>query len=495
MQNTYWPKRANSWPPEDVVDRNLDIAISQFAPGSQTVKDKALHTAIGVVELKPQGNQVQSNDGFVPALSEQNSSPIGLCENCQAVTQFKTPQAITDESQREECPVCHESALRVLDARQPKGFFTDLRPQDFEGQFEWAPRSTRPTLTFKTNVSSVNVANCSVHSLKDHILSVNDNGGAGGFNFHRVKVDNQPQKGAYAVAAGELSEEGERDRVTTFGTAQPITLLSRRKTDILLAHIDHWPTGVFAHPTTIEGRAAWYSFAFWLQIAAGSQLDVDPGELQAGFRSTAGNLFASSRSVIGQAFLCDKLENGAGYCKFLGQQKQFHKLLQQTDPNQVNSIAAKWLAPAHAGDCDASCNLCLRDYSNQPYHGLLDWRLALDMARLAALPSATIDLSTPWGSTANPWQELVSGPNAAIPALMKQLGYGNPVSFGTLEGYVKAGKSRSRSKKIWILRHPLWEDDHPEWLQAQAAAQTTYPSYQIQPMNPFRALRRPAEYL
>jgi hypothetical protein len=35
------PFRSYPWPPErDTVDRDLDIAISQFAPGSETVKDK-----------------------------------------------------------------------------------------------------------------------------------------------------------------------------------------------------------------------------------------------------------------------------------------------------------------------------------------------------------------------------------------------------------------------------------------------------------------------
>jgi hypothetical protein len=28
-----WPSSAFEWPPEDVIDRELDIAISQFAPG------------------------------------------------------------------------------------------------------------------------------------------------------------------------------------------------------------------------------------------------------------------------------------------------------------------------------------------------------------------------------------------------------------------------------------------------------------------------------
>ena len=45
---TRWPFRGNPWPPEQgKVDRDLDIAISQFAPGSETVKDKAVHTACG----------------------------------------------------------------------------------------------------------------------------------------------------------------------------------------------------------------------------------------------------------------------------------------------------------------------------------------------------------------------------------------------------------------------------------------------------------------
>src|SRR5262249_52452611 len=49
---TSWPYEARPWPPENgTVDRDLDIAITQFAPGSETVKDKAVHTACGVVEL------------------------------------------------------------------------------------------------------------------------------------------------------------------------------------------------------------------------------------------------------------------------------------------------------------------------------------------------------------------------------------------------------------------------------------------------------------
>ena len=62
---TNWPDSGYPWPPErGLVDREIDIAISQFAPGSETVKDKAVHTACGVVELMyhKAGDQVGSQD-------------------------------------------------------------------------------------------------------------------------------------------------------------------------------------------------------------------------------------------------------------------------------------------------------------------------------------------------------------------------------------------------------------------------------------------------
>ena len=47
------------WPPNyGTIDRELDIAISQFAPGAQSIKDDKLHTAVGVVEFIPDANDV-----------------------------------------------------------------------------------------------------------------------------------------------------------------------------------------------------------------------------------------------------------------------------------------------------------------------------------------------------------------------------------------------------------------------------------------------------
>jgi DEAD/DEAH box helicase domain-containing protein len=491
---TSWPSTADTWPPAGgVIDRNLDLAISQFAPGSETVKDKAVHTAIGVVNLYRKGHQVFSDEGFSPPLTEGNSNLVGVCTHCHAMVSLgesSTPPPGGTEPALQTCSVCnvHPPSLRPIDAREPKAFFTDLEPQDFDGQFEWQPRATRPSLGVKQPKNSITAGNCSLATLYDDIVSINDNGGKGGFDFRPARVYGRPKPGAYAVVEDDAQAgAAATDRVTVYGNAARVALVSRRKTDILLIDIAQWPSGIFADPTTVEGRAAWYSFAFWLRTAAGAHLDVDPQELQAGFRSLPG---LANFPVIGQAFLSDQLENGAGYCRFLGKATEYNQLLSQADPAIPNSIAQKWLHTSEHSGCDTSCNLCLRDFYNLPYHGLLDWRLALDMARLAASPDATVDLSTPWGSTPNLWTTLTSAAHATVPATMLRLGYVAPELFGTLRGFAHLTKGI-----VAIQRHPLWHDQHPEWQQAVQAAQVIYPKARIAPMNPFRALRRPADYL
>jgi DEAD/DEAH box helicase domain-containing protein len=503
---TRWPKFVQKWPPEEgLVDRDIDIAISQFAPGSQTVKDKAVHTAIGVVELRPAGNTVQSADGLYPSLPKGNTTILGMCEHCQAVVSLpasSTPAPGGAEPVKRICPVClfSEPSLREIDAREPKGFFTDLEPQDFDGQFEWQPRSTRPSMAFDAGATDTPTlaANCSLFTLFESIISVNDNGGVGGFDFQAAKVDGVQKDGAYAVAPSgdDAAQQSSGGRVSTTGTSWRISLLARRKTDILLTGINKWPTGVFADPTTVEGRAAWYSFSFWLRLAAGAHMDVDALELQAGIRTIEDATFG----VAGQAFLCDKLENGAGYSRFLGQAEEFSKLLEQLNAETTTSLTSKWISAitsgnstsGHGVECDSSCNICLRDFNNLPYHGLLDWRLALDMARLAASESASIDLVSNWGPIANPWSNLLVGSNPQGPAIMKRLGYGDPVQFGGLRGYVH---QTARRATIQIECHPLWRTDHPEFVSARLAALGQYPNYQVGPLNPYRLVRRPSDYI
>ena len=429
----------------------------------------------------------------MPNLNEGNQAPIGLCNHCQAVVLLAPTGAPAEGGETPtpiDCQVCGKTELRPIDAREPKGFFTDQQPTDFDGAFEWNPRATRPTLSFEAQPEkSEHVKNTDVSILEDkEILSINDDGGAGGFDFQRASVGTgnrpkRPQEGAYTVAP-------QNDRyVSGSGPSYRIALLSRRRTDILLVGMTKWPEGIFASPTEVEGRAAWYSLAFFLQTAAAAILDIDTTELDAGFRATKEN-----DTTVGQAFLSDKLENGAGYCRWLGEPEHFQKLLEQAleqaKPNAPESLAEMWMKYSHNHECDTSCNTCLRDFYNLPYHGLLDWRLALDMARLATSSTAIIDLVSPWKEE-NPWRHLLRGDNAPVPATMRRLGY-EETNFADLRGYVKQTRVQ---KRIWIECHPLWTKEHPSYCAAVEEAIRRYPGYLVDPMNPFIALRRPADYV
>lgn len=119
-------------------------------------------------------------------------------------------------------------------------------------------------------------------------------------------------------------------------------------------------------------------------------------------------------------------------------------------------------------------------------------RLGLDMARIASSPNATVDLDAPWEGRENLWLRLTAGPLSPVAATLDRLGYGPVIQFGPLLGYVHQSTTRPR---IRIVRHPLWQDDHPGWVDARTATEQDYPGYQVMSANQFRLLRRPADYV
>ena len=380
------------------------------------------------------------------------------------------------------CEVCGAAGGVPIDAREPTGFFTDFQPEDYTGVFEWMPRSTLPTLTWGVNDGTeTSVANCDVLSFSDDILSVNDNDGAGGFAFQPASIPGHSRStGAYAIRPRQSSS------ISVSGATRPIALLSRRRTDVLLAGLRVWPTGVFADPRTVVGRAAWYSFAFFLRSSAAALMDVDTQEFNAGFRPTCD----PNGGVLGQTFLSDTLQNGAGYCWWLGQRDNFEKLLREGDVTTAGSNASLWAIGPHAEECDTSCNRCLRDFYNLPYHGVLDWRLALDMARLSLDPHAILDLKFPWNAQNNPWQSLCHGRNAPVAVLLENLGYRESIELNGLLVY-----SHGSLNRVGIVRHPLWTDEHPVYSAARLEAEETFRGCNVGALNPFEVIRHPAGVL
>ncbi|OHE16464.1 MAG: hypothetical protein A2X96_01425 [Syntrophobacterales bacterium GWC2_56_13] len=438
------PGMAHEWPPErGVVDRDLDIAISQFAPRSETVKDGLIHTSVGVVDYQPQGSQVVEMPNPLGT-----ARSIGFCRSCQAVDDSATPTLA--------CHVCGATAqddpgYRVIQLSEPKGFRTWYgRTRNFEGLFEWTPRASRPKMGI-SQLQGIQRANFEVWSDQATVFVVNDN------NSYLFRFEKLTQ-GETWVVRDALSQVGVNNPPLAVGTpVETRALASIKPTDVMVLGISNWPVGVVSTPSDLNCRAALYSFGFLLRRAVAVRLDIDERELKIGlrvFRNATG-------TVAGQVFVSDSLENGAGYSSHVGVPVEAENLLQFMVGRNGTVFFDPLVSPAHSGTCHTSCPDCLRDFFNLPYHNILDWRLGLDLARLALDANAPIDFAVSY------WQQLL--PVVCPPYFAAQPGW-QTVYFGGLP----AGRM---GNVVEIIAHPLWSRDannlHPQLAAAQAQAITS----------------------
>ena len=460
-------KQAYPWPPNEVVDRELDIAISQFAPGSETVKDGLIHTAVGVVDYVPASKQVVEAQNPLGPLID-----VGVCSACQAVDGTQPPPA--------SCPVCgatqkQDPGYRITSISQPAGFRTWYgSSRDFDGTFEWTPRASRPKMGV-TPWKMTQRANFEVWSGQETVYVINDNDGRL-FDFEKLA------RGETWITRSSLANVGvDNPSIDRSAGVDRRALGSVKTTDAMVLGIVDWPAGVRTSPAGKDGlevRAALYSFGFLARRAAADRLDVHEREIKVGLRVLQG----TAGRIIGQIFISDSLENGAGYASFLGKPDETETLLQYM-VGQPNPTFHRFLVDQqHAGPgpnaCTTSCPDCLRDFSNLPYHSILDWRLGLDLARLALDPAAPIDFTVPY------WQGLDAA--AAAPYFASMSGW-KQVMFGGLQ----AGRRNNRAE---IITHPLWDCDHNRFgpLLATAYAQARGAGCQhIHFKSIFEVLRRP----
>jgi hypothetical protein len=402
-----------NWPPErGVVDRDLDIAISQFAPGAETVKDKAIHTAIGVANYELKGETLAPDPNPLgPVL------PVGICHNCQALD--------TTPGEKTDCPTCGSSdEYQRLQLSEPHGFRTDYTSgRSFDGQFEWTARASRARMAADLpDTVWTAVGPARLYAGQQSVYAINDNHGAS-FEFKRMA------NGDGWIVPEVLASS----TIAVDQTVAPETraLASITKTDVLLLGLDgDQYGGLNLSPIALGARAAWYSFGFFLRNAAAKLLDVDSNELRVGLRT----LIHRGR-IEGEVFLADSLENGAGYSTYLGRPAVFSDLLQ--------FMLQGYGLDHHTASgqpCDSACYDCLKDYSNMAYHSLLDWRLALDLAGLAA--GVSINLTSHWNGLAE----------SLIGSFCNAFTGWSPAQFGPL-----AGAIQDDGEVALIAVHPLWE--------------------------------------
>jgi Lhr-like helicase len=348
------------------LDRDAGIALSEFAPGAEVVKDKSVHIAVGVVDY------VQAANGFwnQSAADPLNVQPsdAGVCQQCLGIALTET----------ETCPYCNAGApsfTRVKIA-EPLNYRTSYRPRDYEQLGEPTARAAQPRLAMGESTDK-EYANARIRSATGKIMTVNDNDG----ELYRFTAANGsspaktwPVHGLIEV--GMLTEREKLKRAGLFGqkpegvSRDPVALAAQRHTDVLVVGLASMPPGLVIDPQEPSGRGAWASLGYLLRDAAVKWLDIGPAEIQVGVHPRQ-----YEDRLTAELFIADSLENGAGYATRLAD--KIEDLFAEAES------FAKGLADHNNGaPCDSSCHSCLRDYGNRAWHPLLDWRLASDLLNL-----------------------------------------------------------------------------------------------------------------
>lgn len=454
LYHTLPPNRPNPWPPKWVVDRDAGIAISQWSPGSEIVKDKGIHRVAGVAAYYPRGNIVASEAH--PLGPER---VIGQCTECGTID--------TGAADRSTCPVCgagpqntngsRQAGYRRMSIVQPLGYRTDYRRRDYRDWFEWSPGGSRARMGAE-NLGEVEVERARLGSGVTTVYEINDNRGRD-WRFAST--------GSHGWICPDALDGTGRHVQADDANERSVALAALKSTDVLVFGPDpaSLPAGITLRPDTAARRGAWYSAGFLLRGAAARLLEVQTNEIEVGVRAVR-----LDGVLTAQVFLSDSLANGAGYCTHLGQPDVFAELLDAAD-----TWARQLDAHTNADKlCDSACYDCLKDYRNIVFHGVLDWRLALDVIDL--LRGREFEPDKRWGSLGE----------TAVSQFADGFGF-ERVEIGGLVG------ARLDETAV-VAVHPLEDDDPASTSEriAEAILIGQADGLTVHPRDVFNLLRRPA---
>ena len=400
------PRYNYPWPPKLTIDRESQIAVSQFAPGSELVKDGSVYPVVGVVDFEP-----SSGTGAPVAVD----SPLGdarqltICRACSLLV-----EGVLDTR---TCPQCGAEPPQFghLDLRDPEGYFAGPS-RDFDGTFSWSSRSgaIRALANLNLLARHSHAGLQSISGSGDRYV-INDRSGKG-YGF--VKSGKKAfWPGWYSVEAAGQDQGAGLDPEA--GSVR-VALGSAQHTDLLFLAPESEPAPGSGIRLDFESRlqpenrsldprqgrrASWYSLAFLARLAGSALLDVQPMEFSAGVHVGTDPVCPG---VKVRAFLADHLENGAGFSTWLGGTEGLPQLVAK-----MQALVREWSSDhRHGTECRASCYDCLRDYQNMAYHSLLDWRLAEDLLNVCSSGGLVVESDfglvplDQWGRALG-WQELV----------------------------------------------------------------------------------------
>ncbi|WP_298207539.1 DEAD/DEAH box helicase [Ferrimicrobium sp.] len=354
------------------IDRDVEIAISEFAPGGSIIRDGRRHIPIGVVEYEVGGG------GHPQPVSDPlgDRSWLGTCLACWYTTLSSSGDGTT-------CPECGDNSHYVVtEMAEPLGYRTIYGwSPDYDGNDPWISGTGLARMTFDESgvpTAGPTVGNLATRGGKVQLIVANTGSKGCGFSFCGANPpvprdwEGLLVQDALDITKGYTSSPW-LPKLEHEGTLAAIG--SRKVTDALLLRPIKLPPEVDLYPGRIGARSAWLSAAYLFREAAWRVLEAAPEELTTGFSP-----LSTPIGISGEIYLTDTLLNGAGYARYFNANE--HRLQELIDAVEERITAYSRHVGPDGQPCRGSCYACLQDWSNSRLHPLLDWRLACDLAEL-----------------------------------------------------------------------------------------------------------------
>lgn len=443
------------------VDRELDLAVFEFAPGMSLVKDKRRYDAIG---LSPELIPPQGKSSTARAMGSwfDEARWIARCDRCGAVASLNEKPV--------EDTACVDCDAPVLAASfrwhvSPAAFLTSFEPRPVdEGE---TLVSFRRIVTIEANRLAVRpCAGSNVHigtSDKAKVLRLNEGLSNGVDDAEPFRLLPTESLQARLTEGGRrwnlpgpalLKDSVHPDRMRGAGPAVETMLMARKTTDALFLtpqrvapQLDLGRVG--RRPADTGVRAALISATQLVVQRAALELDIDPEEFDP--------LEPRVRAGLPVLQIADFLANGAGFSRRLaeGDAPLVVQLIRSMveAPND-DPLVARYFVGDHPQECKGACYRCLQRYGNRSYHGLLDWRLGISALRALVDPEWRAGLDGSWKAApeAQDWTadaRAMAEDIARLDPDMLGVGMAGPNALPTVE---VSGRSRQRL----VLIHPLW---------------------------------------
>jgi DEAD/DEAH box helicase domain-containing protein len=488
------------------IDRDLDLAVFEFAPGSVLIKDKEQHVCVGFTGPLLDFNvwkkgQLQTVAPVVDAFAE--SFWLVQCEHCGAWRRYETDP----ESREDECLSCRHvlNGEGAALCRTPNGFRTDFRPRQLEETPLSAGRHRTITaegtaIRFKEDVAT-NLQFLAESQTRTYRLNRGERlDSPEGATWRGFSVTRGTQKTKVARIENQYIAEEDTRRLGlepdyTGPDLTNIWLAAPKTTDSLFLAPKKIAPGLrpqllgTREQRTTAVRAAALSATFILVHRAALDMDIDPEEFDVieprTFRPEGG-------APVPVLQITDHLINGAGFCDRLASLDSEHRplvgrmiqsILTDTTQYPLNDFLIR---PDHPGECDQACYQCLLRFSNQVYHGLLDWRLGLAFLNILVDSNYVCGLD---GRFAEGGAAIADWPQWART-------YAEEMSIFETGGEVRevnglyAFRFDRKSPHWALIVHPLWDSSELPGIVASAYSQLASPGARIEPVDTFELARR-----